>query len=440
VLDATAWPRIRRLFRWLEQFHDCFHHQAQTRALRRYVQGVLGDSGRKSMEAMLARVTDPGHYQALQHFITHAVWDVAPVWRSLLRLLPVRRGVLIIDDTGWLKQGKHSVGVARQYCGAVGKVANCQVAVTTMLWAGQRAWPLGMTLYVPQDWTRDPARRTRTGIPTTVHFQEKWRLALTLLRRARAAGIDLTAVVADAGFGDVSAFREALHRLQLPYALGVSSQLTVFLGTPRVAVPPATGGRGQPPTRLTLLDDVTPTALSQVATTLPARAWRRITWRNGDHTPWMADFAALRVTPAHAWRRRRLAPEVWLLCQRPCGGETVAKYFFVHLPATASLQKVVTLAHQRWAIEQQYQDLKDELGFDHFEGRSYDGWQHHAVLTAVAYTFLQRERAYRGSGAPLTFPIVRGLVRETFTALLFASKPEYLKWMIRVQRLLPLRI
>jgi SRSO17 transposase len=126
VLDATAWPRIRRLFRWLEQFHDCFHHQAQTRALRRYVQGVLGDSGRKSMEAMLARVTDPGHYQALQHFITHAVWDVAPVWRSLLRLLPVRRGVLIIDDTGWLKQGKHSVGVARQYCGAVGKVANCQ--------------------------------------------------------------------------------------------------------------------------------------------------------------------------------------------------------------------------------------------------------------------------------------------------------------------------
>jgi len=154
----------------------------------------------------------------------------------------------------------------------------------------------------------------------------------------------------------------------------------------------------------------------------------------------MADFAALRVSPAHAWRRRRLAPEVWLLCQRPCGGETVAKYFFVHLPATASLQKIVTLAHQRWAIEQQYQDLKDELGFDHFEGRSYDGWRHHAVLTAVAYTFLQRERAYRGSGAPLTFPTVRGLVRETFTALLFASKPEYLKWMIRAQRFLPLRI
>ena len=406
MLDATAWPRVRRLFRWLEQFHDCFHHQAQRLALRRYVQGVLGDSGRKSMEAMLARVTDPGHYQALQHFITHAVWDVAPVWRSLLRLLPVRRGVLIIDDTGWLKQGKHSVGVARQYCGAVGKVANCQVAVTTMLWAGQRAWPLGMTLYLPKDWTRDPARRTRAGIPPTVHFQEKWRLALTLLRRARAAGIDLTAVVADAGFGDISVFREALHRLPLPYALGVSSQLTVFLGTPRVVE--VVGAR---------------VAAADIGAVLLR-----------------AEFAALRVTPASAWRKRRLAPEVWLLCQRPCGGDTVMKYFFVHLPATASLKKLVTLAHQRWAIEQQYQDLKDELGFDHFEGRSYEGWQHHAVLTAVAYTFLQRERAYRGPGAPLTFPMVRGLVRETFTALLFASKPEYLKWMIRAQRLLPLRI
>lgn len=440
MLDATAWPRVRRLFRWLEQFHDCFHHPAQTLALRRYVQGVLGDSGRKSMEAMLARVTDPGHYQALQHFITHAVWDVAPVWQRLLERVPVRHGVLIIDDTGWLKQGKHSVGVARQYCGAVGKVANCQVAVTTMLWAKQRAWPLGMTLYLPKDWTRDAVRRTRVGIPPTVFFQEKWRLALTLLRRARAAGIALTAVVADAGFGDVSAFREILHQLKLPYALGVSSQLTVFLGTPRVGVPAATGRRGQPPTRLALLDDVTPTALSRVATTLPARAWRRITWRNGHHAPWTAEFAALRVTPAHAWRRRQLVPEVWLLCQRPCGGDTVVKYFFVHLPATASLQKIVTLAHQRWAIEQQYQDLKDELGFDHFEGRSYEGWQHHAVLTTVAYTFLQRERAARGAGAALTFPIVRGLVRETFTALLFASKPAYLTWMIRAQRLLPLRI
>jgi SRSO17 transposase len=297
-----------------------------------------------------------------------------------------------------------------------------------------------MTLYVPKDWTRDPARRTRAGIPTTVHFQEKWRLALTLLRRARAAGIELTAVVADAGFGDVSVFREALHRLQLPYALGVSSQLTVFLGTPRVVVPAATSRRGRPPSRLTLRDDATPVRLARVATDLPARAWRRITWRNGDHPPWAAEFAAVRVTPASAWRRRRLAAEVWLLCQRSCGGDTVMKYFFVHLPAAASLQKLVTLAHQRWAIEQQYQDLKTELGFDHFEGRSYDGWQHHAVLTAVAYTFLQRERAYRGPGAPLTFPMVRGLVRETFTALLFASKPQYLKWMIRAQRFLPLRI
>ncbi len=409
-------------------------------ALRRYIQGVFGDSVRKSMEAMLARVTDPGHYQALQHFITHAPWEAMQVWRCLLRLLPERRGVLVIDDTGLPKQGKQSVGVARQYCGALGKVANCQVMVTTMLWAGQRAWPLGMTLYLPKEWTRDAPRRARAGVPLTVHFQEKWRLALTLVRRARAAGIELTAVVADAGYGDGGVFREALHRLGLPYALGVSSALTVFLGTPRVAVPPPTGRRGQPPSRPVLLDDVTPVSLTQVAHDLPARAWRRMTWRNGDHDPWEAEFAAVRVTPAHAWRKRRLAPEVWVLCQRPCGDTSVTKYFFVHLPATASLKTLVTLAHHRWAIEQQYQDLKDELGFDHFEGRSDDGLHRHAVLTAVAYTFLQQERSHRGAGSPLTFPMVRGLVREVFTALLFASKPEYLKWMIRAQRFLPLRI
>jgi SRSO17 transposase len=440
VLDQSAWPRVRRLLGYLEQFKGCFSSRLQPVSLRRYLQGLLSDSPRKSMQAMLTRVTDPGHYQTFQHFITHATWEWLPVWRRLLELLPVREGMLVIDDTSFPKQGKHSVGVTRQYCGALGKLANCQVATTALLWAKGRAWMLGAALYLPKEWTRDARRCARAQVPTPIHFQEKWRLALTLLRRARAAGLTFTAVLADAAYGDVTVFREALHRLNLPYALGISSQLTVFLGTPRVVAPEAAIRHGRPATRFRLLDDLKPVAVKALAAALPARAWRRITWHNeGQSTRWRAEFAAVRVTPAHAWRQGHLLPEIWLLVQRPLGSRRVAKYFFVHLPATTALKRLVWIAHQRWAIEQQYQDLKDELGLDHFEGRSYPGWNRHVVLTAVAYTFLQQERTHT-RGRPLTFPAVRALVCEIFTALYFAANPKQLDYIIQLRRKLPLRI
>ncbi len=163
MLDQSAWPRVHRLLRYLEPFKGCFSSRLQHVSLRRYLQSLLGDSARKSMQAMLARVTDPGHYQTFQHFITHATWDWQPVWSRLLELLPVREGMLVIDDTSFPKQGKHSVGVARQYCGALGKIANCQVATTALLWAKGRAWMLGATLYLPKEWTRD---RTRASAST----------------------------------------------------------------------------------------------------------------------------------------------------------------------------------------------------------------------------------------------------------------------------------
>jgi SRSO17 transposase len=352
----------------------------------------------------------------------------------------VREGMLVIDDTSFPKQGKHSVGAARQYCGALGKIANCQVATTALLWAKGRAWILGVTLYLPTEWTRDRTRCERVSVPPTIRFQEKWRLALTLVRRARAAGLTLTAVLADAAYGDVTVFREALHRLHLPYALGISSHLTVFVGTPRTAPPESARRRGRPPTRFRLLDAAHPIAVSHVAATLPARAWRRVTWQNEQQpTRWRADFVALRVTPAHGWRGGHLSPEVWLLLQRPVGSGTVAKYFFIHLPATTTLKRLVWIAHQRWAIEQQYQQLKDELGLDHFEGRTYPGWNRHVVLTAVAYTFLQQERRHT-RGTPLTFPAVRALVCEVFTALYFAAHPKQLDYIIQLRRHLPLRI
>ena len=438
MLDRHTWALLRRLTRWLDQFKDCFGHRAQHVSLRQYVDGLLGDSARKSMSAMLERISEPTSYQAFQHFITHAPWDAEGVWRRLRSVVPARTGILILDETSFPKSGPHSVGVARQYCGALGKVANCQVAVTAALWTGQRAWPMGALLYLPEAWTTDPARCAAARIPATVRFQEKWRLALTLLRRTRAAGVTLTAVVADAEYGDNSTVRQTLHRLHLPYALGISPTLTMFRGSPTLQIDRA---QPRPRHRREGWPDQEPLSVRTISDALPARAWRRVTWRNGTNPPWEADFAARRVTPATDWRHRRLAPEVWLLCERGLGPTGRRRHYLVSLPSSASLPQLVRLAHHRWAIEQHYQDLKTELGLDHFEGRTYPGWQHHMVISAVAYAFVQRERMRSRAGPRLTFPQARAFVQEIFTGLLFISRPRYMHWMKQAeQRFHQLRI
>jgi SRSO17 transposase len=345
--------------------------------------------------------------------------------------VPERTGVLILDGTSFPKQGTASVGVARQYCGARGKIANCQTAVTVALWTGTRAWLLGATLYLPEEWLT-PGPRAQAQIPATVQFAPKWRLALTLLRRVRAAGYTVTAVAGDAEFGDNATLRRTLHRAQLPYALGVSSDLKVFLGTPALELPPPLMGKGRPRTRRQLPPDTHTVEARAWAATQAPRQWRLVSWRNGTNPAWRARFCAVRVTPAHDWRDRRLAPEVWLLCERDLGSTPKTKYYLVDLPPTASLRALVRLAHQRWAIEQQYQELKDEIGLDHFEGRSLPGWQRHVVLTAIAYAFLQRERRRRGQ-THLTLPRVRAVIQEVLTAHFFMTQPRYLKWMLTLK-------
>lgn len=423
--NAPVW--LDRLSVWLEPFEVCFTHIARRGAFRRYLLGLLSDSRRKSMSAMLERVTDPGTYQAFQHFITHAPWSAEQVWRQLRTVIPERRGVLILDGTSFPKQGAHSVGVARQYCGSLGEIANCQVAVSVALWTGARAWMLGAALYLPEAWLTPDARQ-RARIPGPVRFQEKWRLALTLLRQVRASGFHLTAVVGDAEFGDNATLRRTLHHAHLPYALGISSSLPVFPGTPHLEVPRSPRGTGRPRTRPVLAPRDQPRAVAALIAAQPARAWRRVSWRNGTNPPWRAAFLAQRVTPAHDWRRRRVAPEVWLLAERDLGATPRIKYYLVSLPATASLRALVSLAHQRWAIEQQYQELKDELGLDHFEGRSLPGWQRHVVLTALAYAWLQHERRRRGTRLP-TLPMARAVFTEILTAHFFVTRPHYLKTM-----------
>jgi SRSO17 transposase len=430
--NAPAW--LEHLLTWLEQFEDCFGHVAQRGAFRRYVLGLLGDSRRKSMSAMLARINDASTYQAFQHFITDAPWAAEPVWRRLRAVIPDREGVLILDGTSFPKQGTHSVGVARQYCGTLGKIANCQVAVSVALWTGVRAWMLGARLYLPQAWLT-PDQRQRARIPATVQFQEKWRAALTLLRQVRASGITVTAVVGDAEFGDNATLRQALHRAHLPYALGVSCDLKVFVGTPSLVAPTPQIGRGGPRTRPLLAPGVGSVLVSTLASEAATGEWRIVTWRNGSHPPWRARFWARRVTPAHDWRRRRrLAPEVWLLCERDLGATPRTKYYLVALPPTASLKALVQLAHQRWAIEQQYQELKDELGLDHFEGRTLPGWQRHVVLTAIAYAWLQHERRRQGSRLP-SLPVARAVITEILTAHFFVTHPHYLDTMLKLREI-----
>jgi SRSO17 transposase len=403
--NAPVW--LDRLSAWLEPFERCFGHVAQRGAFRRYLLGLLSDSRRKSMSAMWERVQDPGTYQAFQHFISHAPWDHARIWRQLRARIPDREGVLILDATSFPKQGTHSVGVARQYCGTLGKVANCQVAVTAALWTGARAWMLGAALYLPETWLTREARQ-RAHIPAAVPFQEKWRLAITLLRQARAAGFRITAVLGDAEFGDNRTLRQHLHRSRLAYALGVSSTLTVVRA-----------GRTQAE------------SVRAIAEQLPRRAWRVVSWRNGQNRPWKAQFAAVRGTPAPRWPHRR-APEIWILFERDLGTTPRVKTYFVSLPATASLRALVRLAHHRWAIEQQYLELKDELGLDHFEGRSFPGWHRHVLLTALAYTWLQHERRRAGARLP-SLPMARAVITEVLTAHIFVTNPRYLETMMKLK-------
>ena len=210
----------------MDGFSACFSRRPQREAASRYLDGLFNDSERKSMEAMHGRLSDPGTYQALQHFITQSPWDATRVWTHLRTLVPIRIGILALDDTGFPKQGTASVGVQRQYCGALGKIGNCQVAVSSALIADGRTWPLTFELYVPASWTTDAPRRAAVGIPETLRFREKWRIALAHVRTVLKAGFTVTGVVVDADDGSNVAFRDGLERLGLRYAVAIRGGAT----------------------------------------------------------------------------------------------------------------------------------------------------------------------------------------------------------------------
>lgn len=379
-------------------------HADRLEPLRAYLTGLLLPGERKSIEPMAARV-DPrrvsARHQSMHHFVASAPWDAQAVLDGardyaldqMERHAPV--AAWIVDDTGMPKKGSHSVGVSRQYCGPVGKQENCQVAVTVSAANAVMSVPCAYRLYLPQDWARDRNRRREADIPPGVGFATKWQIAVGALDRMIGDGLTPAPVAADAGYGVVTAFREALTKRGLSYMVGISTQTSLW--------PPGKGplparkwhGRGRPARKQRRHSSAHhPVSVLKLAKALPAGAWRTVAWREGTRGTMRSRFAALRVRAAHRDEQHSMPrPQEWLLVEWPKGEEKPTKYWLSTVPPTASLEDLVGLAMLRWRIERDFEEMKGELGLDHYEGRNWLGFHHHGVLCIAAYAFLAAERA-----------------------------------------------
>jgi len=396
-LDAAVLERLRD---YAALFAEDFPQAKPARWSGVYLQGLLLDGERKSIEPLSRRITLPEGLsskdpeQALQQFVNQSPWDAQQVLRRyrarMAETFASPEGIFVIDDTSFPKQGRHSVGVQRQYCGALGKKANCQVAPSVHYVAPAGHYPLDLRLYLPDCWLADEKRLDQAGVPEAERRPlTKPQIALELLDRVRGEGLPGWAVVTDAGYGASADFRAGVAARGLVYMAGVTGDFVVFTEPPAWA-PPSASGRGRPATRHRLApDNPPPVALSALAKQVRLR---KVTWRQGTKGKLSARFAWLRVWPAHGWREGACAGAgpVWLLIEEQADGKL--KFAFSNLPPAATCKQAVRLWKSRWPVEQGYQQLKEELGLDHFEGRSWRGFHHHACLTFLAYGFLTLER------------------------------------------------
>src|SRR5688572_4996112 len=410
---------MKRLGRFLDGFAACFTRRAHSGHASRYVQGLLSDAESKNMEGLVSRLAHPGDYQSLQHFITHSTWEAARVWQRLRATLPDQEGYLLFDDTSIPKQGSSSAGVARQYCGALGKTANCQVVVTSALRTKHATWPLQMELFLPEVWCDDADRRERAHIPEELTHRTKIEMALAQLDLLIAAGLRIRCVLADAGYGESTEFRATIAARALCYSVGVGKNIKVFTRPPRFT-------ESCLPSRPQLARGSSkPISLDELAGNAAPQDWERLSWRKGTKGKLEADFLILRVRPAHGWTHGQQHDEVWLICERTLGKDSVRKFYLSNLPASLSAKELVRITHERWAIEMQYRDLKQEVALDHFEGRTYPGLTRHLVLTALAYTFLQLERQRSRASALPSLNAIHRSVTEIVVAMLFATGDRF---------------
>src|SRR4051812_43889860 len=364
-----------------------------------YVRGLLLEGRRKSIQPMAARLAD-GDEQGLQQFITDSPWEDMPVRRRLARRMTgeIEPEGWVIDDTGLPKDGRYSPGVAHQYCGALGKTANCQVLVSVNAVTDQASCPLGWRLFLPEAWDSDEERRAKAKIPDEVRHREKWRLALDIVDELLRWGLGRGGGQTDGGYGDIPAFRVGLEARELDYVVQVKG---VTSAQPADAAPlaPAYQGRGRPPKPRY---PEAPSSLRALALAAGPAAARPVSWREGDRGPLTSRFLALRVRPAnHAHRSDDgVLPERWLLAEWPAGKDEPVKYWLSNLPADTPIAALVQAAKLRWRVEHDYRELKQCLGLDHYEGRSYRGLHHHLTCVTVAHAFLTCCRLTRGDPHP----------------------------------------
>lgn len=400
TLDAAVLDRLRD---YATLFASDFPQAKPALWAGVYLQGLLLDGERKSIEPLSRRVTLPDELtstdpeQALQQFVNQSPWDQKAVLRRyrehLAQTFADPNGIFLFDDVSFPKQGTHSVGVQRQYCGALGKKANCQVAVSVHYVSPKGHYPLDLQLYLPESWLTDTRRLDKAGVPKDQRVaRTKHEIALELLDRVRDEGLPGDSVVADAGYGVSGEFRDALEQRGLRYIVGVTSDVVVFTQEPGWDRPDASKtGRGRPRKRAQLTaSNPRPVALSEVAKGVPLQ---RVNWREGTKGTLSGQFAWLRVWPGQGWATGDCvdAEPLWLLIEKQ-GGDGPLKFAFSNLPVNTSRLSAVRLWKSRWPVEQGYQQLKEELGLDHFEGRSWRGFHHHVAMTLLAYGFMLLER------------------------------------------------
>jgi len=380
---------------WLKPFVEKLGHKKQRQMCPLYVAGLIGPGERKSIEPMAARIA-PDRYDRLHHFISSGVWDLAPIEKELAfqadRLIGSSDAFLVIDDTSLPKKGDHSVGVAPQYASMLGKRANCQTLVSLTLARNEVPIAIGLRLFLPESWTSNPHRMAKAGVPEFFRRPlSKPEIALEEIDRLTVAGVRFGAVLADAGYGLSAPFRQGLSARGLAWAVGVPKHQKVYPAGVSLIFPMA--GRGRP------RKNQIPNQLSVAAETMLAKArWKKVTWRRGVKTPLSARFAALRIRIADGPPQRILdkgqqhlpGEEAWVIGEWRSSGER--KYYLSNLPADANLKTLAAAIKARWACEQAHQQMKEELGLDHFEGRSWQGLHRHALMTMIAYAFLQHQR------------------------------------------------
>jgi len=391
-----------RLQAYLDGLTQVAGHADRVVPLENYTRGLLLPIERKSVEPIAARLA-PGRvrqmHQSLHHIVAEAPWSDEDLLRRVReQVLPAmtsrqKLAAWIVDDSGFPKKGTHSVGVTRQYCGQLGKQENCRVAVSVSLATEQASLPAAYRLYLPEVWANDGERRKQAGVPAEVRFQTKPQIALEQIRSLVKEEVPRGVVLADAAYGNDNGFREGLEALELSYAVGIQSSTTLWPPESKPLAPLPKGKMGRPPRLLRRDEQHQPLSAKELALCLGAKDLRNIAWREGTRGTMRSRFAALRVRVAHRdyWRSQP-HPEQWLLIEWPKEEKEPTKYWLSNLPASFSLRKLVATAKLRWRIERDYEELKQELGLGHFEGRNWRGFHHHATLSIAAYGFLVRER------------------------------------------------